>query len=419
MFSRVKTTYREFPLEFWILVAANFIDKVGGTMIFPFFALYVTQKFNVGMTQAGILIAIFSLSGFVGSLLGGALADKFGRRNIVLFGLVFSALSSLMMGFVEALYVFYALAVFAGLLSNIADPARQAMVADLLPEEKRAEGFGVLRVASNLAWIVGPTVGGLLATRSYLLLFILDAVTSVITAVVVYKFLPETKPQETEAQSQESLLSTLAGYRTVFADRTFIVFILVSMLMLIPYLQIYNTLSVYLRDVHGVPARGYGILMSINAGIVVILQFWLTRKLKRFAPMLLMAFGTLLYMIGLTMYGFVSVYALFVVAMIIITFGEMIVLPEGQTLAANFAPADMRGRYLAIFGFSWTVAASIGPWAAGMIMDNSNPDWVWYASGVISAVAAAGFVGLYLTTKERFPSPDMAPQTDGGPGAEQ
>jgi MFS family permease len=405
MLTRIKSTYREFPREYWILVLANFIDSIGGTMIWPFFALYVTQKFDVGMTEAGILIAIFSISGFIGSMFGGALADKFGRRSLVLFGLVFSALSSLAMGFVNQLYLFYILAVIVGLLSDIAWPARQAMIADLLPEKQRAEGFGVMRVARNLAWIIGPTIGGLLAARSYLILFILDAVTSVITAVIVYKLIPETKPEGTQEQAQESFLSTLSGYRVVFADKIYIAFIFVSMMMLMAYGQIYNTLSVYLRDVHGVPTQGYGVLMSLNATIVVILQFWFTRRLKRFAPMLLMAVGTILYMIGLTMYGVVAVYGLFVAAMVIITFGEMIIMPQGQTLAANFAPEDKRGRYLALFGLSWTIAGAVGPTAAGLIMDNNNPDWVWYAAGIISAIAAAGYYLLYLATKERLAQP--------------
>jgi MFS family permease len=267
-------------------------------------------------------------------------------------------------------------------------------------------------VARNLAWIIGPTIGGLLAARSYLILFILDAVTSVITAVIVYKLIPETKPESTQEQAQESFLATLSGYRVVFADKIYIAFIFVSMMMLMAYGQIYNTLSVYLRDVHGVPTQGYGILMSLNATIVVILQFWFTRRLKRFAPMLLMAVGTILYMIGLTMYGIVAVYALFVAAMVIITFGEMIIMPQGQTLAANFAPEDKRGRYLALFGLSWTIAGAVGPTAAGLIMDNYNPDWVWYAAGIISAIAAAGYYLLYLATKERLAQPTQELEPD-------
>jgi MFS family permease len=402
MLVRIKATYQEFPLQFWVLVAANFIDRVGSTLIFPFFALYVTEHFNVGMTQAGILLAIFSVSGFIGSMLGGALTDKFGRRGMVLVGLVFSALSSLAMGFVNSLTVFYGLAVVVGLLSNIAAPARQAMVADILPEEQRSEGFGIMRVVTNLAWIIGPSVGGLLAARSYLLLFILDAIMSMVTAVIVYKLIPETKPVATEAQKQESFFTTMVGYREVLADKIYIGFLLVSMLMLVAYGQIYNTLSVYLRDVHAISTQRYGLLMSLNATAVVLLQIWVTRRIKQAPPMLMMALGSLLYMVGLTMYGFVANYSLFIMAMLIITLGEMVVMPVGQTLVANFAPEVMRGRYMAIYALAWTIPSAMGPWAAGLIMDNYNPNWVWYGAGIFSAVAIAGFYGLHVATKERF-----------------
>jgi MFS family permease len=184
---RVRATYREFPGKFWVLVGAGFIDRIGGTMLFPFFALYVTQRFAVGMTEAGLLLGTMSLAGLAGSTLGGALADKYGRRGLVLFGLVFSAFSAVCMGFVSDLAVFYPLAALVGLLGSIADPARAAMVADLLPQEQRAEGYGILRVSGNLAWMVGPSIGGLVAGQSFLWLFLLDCLTSSITALIVYK----------------------------------------------------------------------------------------------------------------------------------------------------------------------------------------------------------------------------------------
>ncbi|MEW5870547.1 MAG: MFS transporter [Chloroflexota bacterium] len=398
----IKKTFQEFPLKFWVLVAATFIDMIGGTLIFPFFALYVTQKFSVGMTQAGVLLATFSGFGLLGSMIGGALTDKFGRKGMVLFGLVFSALSSLAMGLVNQIAVFYPLAMFVGFLSNIAGPARQAMVADLLPEEKRTEGFGILRVSGNLAWIMGPTIGGFVASHSYLLLFILDAVASLITASIVLKLIPETRPMPKEGQQGESLLQTMLGYRVVLADRVYIAFLVVSILMLVVYNQMYNSLSVYLRDVHGIPTQGYGFLLSLDAAIVVLFQFWVTRRIKDWPPMLMMALGTAFYLVGFSMYGFVSTYALFVVAIILITIGEMIVVPVGQGLAANFAPADMRGRYMAFFGLSWSIPSMIGPWAAGLILDNYNPNWLWYAAGIVSFIAVMGFLWLYSITRERF-----------------
>ena len=102
------------------------------------------------------------------------------------------------------------------------------------------------------------------------------------------------------------------------------------------------------------------------------------------------------------MYGFVSTYTLFVTAILLITIGEMIVMPVGQALVARFAPEDMRGRYMAFFALSWTIPAAVGPWAAGLIMDNHDPNWVWYAAGIISAVAIAGFCALHLITRPRL-----------------
>ncbi len=401
MINRLESTYREYPSRFWVLTGATFIDRLGGTLVFPFFTLYVTQKFNVGMTQAGIVFALYAIAGFLGSLVGGALTDRFGRRLMVLFGLVASALSSIALGVVGNISLLYPLVLVVGLLSDMAGPARAAMVADLLPERQRSEGFGVLRVAGNLAWIAGPTLGGLLASRSYLYLFIGDAISSLITAVIVYRLIPETMPTKLAEAESETVRGTFGGYLRVLADRPYLAFLLISVIMNLVYIQLYSTLSVYLRDVHAIPARGYGALMSMNASLVVVAQFWLTRRTRNTPPMLLMAAGTALYLVGFTAFGLVSAYPLFIAAMLTITVGEMLVIPISQGVVALLSPVEMRGRYMGLFSLSNTIPAAIGPWAAGLIVDNLNPNLVWYVSGVLSAVAVAGFVGLHFSLGER------------------
>src|SRR5512143_2299988 len=111
MIERLNKIYHEFPRLFWVVVVVSFIDRIGGTLLFPFFALYITQKFNVGMTQAGILLGISSLFGMVGGAVGGALTDKFGRKQLILFGLVFSAVSTLTFGLITHLSMLYPLMV--------------------------------------------------------------------------------------------------------------------------------------------------------------------------------------------------------------------------------------------------------------------------------------------------------------------
>ena len=145
-------------------------------------------------------------------------------------------------------------------------------------------------------------------------------------------------------------------------------------------------------------------MLSLDAGTVVLFQFWVTRKVRRYAPMLMMAVGTAFYLVGFTMYGIVSTYIFFVAAILLITIGEMIVVPVGQALVARFAPEDMRGRYMAFYALAWTIPAAVGPWAAGLIMDNYDPNLVWYAAGIVSAIAVAGFYSLHLKTRSRFAS---------------
>ncbi|HRT91703.1 MAG TPA: MFS transporter, partial [Anaerolineaceae bacterium] len=399
-----KKIAQEFPRKFWSVVGVSFIDRVGGTMLFPFFALYITQKFHVGMTQAGVVLGLFSVFGLVGQMIGGALTDKFGRRKLIIFGLVFSAISTLAFGFINTFSALIPLAIGVGLLSDIAGPAHAAMIADILPENQRQEGFGILRVVGNLAWIFGPTIGGFVAGKSFLALFIIDAVISSLVALLFYLLIPETKPQNQPGEKPESLLVTFKGYFQVLRHGAFIAFMAAGMLMGLVYQQMYHSLSVYLRDNHGIDPKGYGFLLTASAIVVILFQFSMTRWIKKKPAFKMMALGTLFYMLGFSMFGFVGQYWLFVLAIMIITTGEMIVVPTSQALAVNFATEDMRGRYMGVFGITWMLPATIGPGAAGLILDHFNPNLLWYIGGVLCAISALAYYGLHLKigAQERF-----------------
>ena len=401
MFSRLQKIYEEFPHLFWVIVGVRFVDGIGGTLLFPFFALYITQKFNVGMTQAGILLGISSLFGLVGSMFGGALTDKFGRKQLILFGLIFSAISTLGFGLVNDLNILYPLVIVVGLLSSVSHPAHEAMIADILPEQKRQEGFGILRVVANFSWIIGPTIGGFLANINFFYLFVIDAIISCIVAVIIYRTVPETKPEPHAHEKSESFLQTVAGYRFVLRDTAFVSFIIANIIMLIVYQQMYGSLSVYLRDNHGINPQGYGFLMSTSAITVILFQFWLTRTIKHQPPFLMMAFGTIFYVIGFTLFGLVTTFILFALNIVIITIGEMIVVPTSQALVAGFAPEEMRGRYMAVSGLSWAIPSTIGPAAAGYILDNYNPNLLWYIGGVLCGLSVLAYYFLHLRLGHR------------------
>jgi MFS family permease len=407
LLQRTRKVYSEYPRAFWIYNIIVFIDRLGGFMLYPFFALYLTQKFDIGMSTVGLLFGIFSITGMIGSALGGAIADRMGRKTVIIFSLILSSLSALGMGFAPTLAIFIAVILLVGTLSSIGHPAHEAVVADLLPPEKRAEGYGIIRVVFNVAVIIAPPIAGLLIANSYLTLFIVDAVISLISAAIVLLALPETKPQAQTHAKPETMKQTFAGYGRVFRDTPFVAFIGVTVMMTLVYMNMNSTLGVYLRDQHGLPEARYGWLLSINAIIVVLCQFWVTRRLEKYKPMLMMAAGSLLYAVGFAMYGFVPTFALFIVAMIIITIGEMVVTPFQQSLVASFAPEHMRGRYMAVSGLSWSISFTVGPYFAGVLLDSSNPSLLWAFCGLVGILATLGFV--FLNKTYRAPATSVEP----------
>lgn len=399
---------KEFPRTFWTLMGATLIDQIGRFLLLPFFALYITDHFGVSMTQVGQLFLIWAVFGTIGGFVGGALADRFGRKSMIIFGLIFSAGTMLFIGSAQDVRLVFGLAALVGFLSDIGGPAQAAMVADILPEHRRTEGFGIWRVVVNIAAVIGPATGALLVLQfkdlpsPYFSLFVTDAITSLITAAIVFLVIPETKPEKRTGEEQETLAQTVLGYGRVLRDRVYMVFLLISILGVMVYAQLNTTMPVYLRDVAGIPPEGYGSLLSLNAALVVLLQFWITRRMKGYPPMILMAFGVFLYAVGFGMFGFGSTLAYFALATVILTFGEMISAPTGQALAARFAPEDMRGRYLAMFSFSWAFPFAFAPLLGGMIMDNFNPHWMWYAAGLVGLAGTVGYLILQITVGARM-----------------
>ncbi|HOJ01723.1 MAG TPA: MFS transporter [Anaerolineaceae bacterium] len=383
-----------------------FIDRLGGSLLYPFFSLYITQRFGVGMTEVGYIFMLHTSAMFFGNMLSGALTDKFGRKKMLLAGIILSGTSSLLMGFIPDYETFIIFTVITGLLTNIGGPAVNAMMADILPERQRAQGFSILRVAVNLSVSFGPAIGGLLAGYNFFYLFVADFVISMLTAGIVFLKVPETKPQSTPDPlvPEQNLLKTLGGYGLIGKDWFFMGILFLSLLTNLVYMQMSSSLSVFLRDMYSISSQKYGYILSLNAVMVVVMQFWVTRQISGYRPMLLMFFGNILYAIGFGMYGFVGTYPLFLLAMAIITIGEMISSPIMQSIIAHLAPQHMRGRYMAVFNLSYGTANAIGPLAAGIIMDNYDPNWVWYAGGIICTVSALGYLLMQKPAKKKLVS---------------
>jgi len=219
--------------------------------------------------------------------------------------------------------------------------------------------------------------------------------------VMVFRLIPETKPAAVVGTEPESTAQTFKGYLQVLRDGKFMAFTFVCLLTWLVYVNVNTTLGVFLRDKHGVSESGYGSLISINAAMVVLFQFPITRRLERHSPMLMMALGAFFIAFGLLLYGLVSTYWWFVIAMAILTVGEMVTIPIANAVVAHFSPEEMRGRYNFIYGNSWGISFAIGPYLAGLVMDHYDPNLLWYTCGVVGMIAVLGFLALQRTLQTK------------------
>jgi len=396
MLAAIKKTYHDFPQAFWTVMLGLFIDNIGSSLLFPFLTLYVTQKFGVSLIDIGWIQVVSTMVNVVGTSVGGALADKYGRKTIGLIGLFGSALITLPLGLTNRWEMFIAFKLLSSFMGNFAGPAFNALLADLLPSEKRSQGYATMRLLGILSAAIGPLLAGLLVSRSFLPLFIVDCILSVATGIFLFYKMPETQPEETKQISKQNLRETFLGYGVVLCDRVFVALVFLIVLTMMVYMNYNTTLSVYLNRFHGISAKQFGYLLTLNAAMVVVFQFSISRITAKFKQPVMMFLGTLLYAIGFGMIGLGTRYSFFILAFVIITIGEMISAPLYQSMAAEFAPVNMRGRYMAFLNISYSFAAASGPLIAGYGLETTHPQWVWYGGGILCMVAAFGFLGTKM-----------------------
>ncbi len=403
---RIGNIAAEYPRQFRILLGGTLVNSIGSGMVFPFLTLYLHERLALSMTAVGLVLLLWSASSLVGQLVGGSLTDQLGRKRLMAFSLGTSAIALAGLGLANSVWVASLVTVLDGVLSAMYQPATDAMVADLISTEKRSQAYGLVRIIRNLGIAIGPAIGGFLAARSYLLTFLISAAATLIFSVVVIAFMQETLPQR-RTMRRQTFEPVSRGILTVLQDSPFIVFCTAIALTTVAYSPMMTILPVYMNDQFGLSANYFGWVMTTNAGMVVLLQYSITRATERFPRLSVIAAGTILYGIGIGSVTLGREFGHFVVAMAIMTFGEMLLTPTATALAADMAPPDLRGRYMGMLGLAWNLGWGGGPLLGGLVTDRLAPWALWPIMGF-----AAASVALVYLVLGRFLPRNVPPTED-------
>lgn len=404
-------TLRRFPRPVWLLFLGTFINKFG-TFVIPFLALHLT-RLGYSARQAGLCVGAYGAGHVAASILGGHLADTIGRRPTIAAAMFGGAACMLALSQATSLPVILAVSFAVGLAGEFYKPASSALLADLVPEADRVTAYAAYRFSINAGWAIGPATAGLLARSSYLWLFVGDAATSVTFGLIALWFLPRSKPAASRSWdfAREALRSVAAAIRVAQSDRRFLRLVGASLAIGMVFLQMPTTLGLAVQAAGHDPAW-YGFILAINGAVVVLLELPLSTWTRQLPPTRAIAAGFTLIGLGMGSYAWAESVWQFAAGMVVFTLGEILSMPIAMAYAARLAPAEMRGRYLGLYGLTWAVSIALGP-ALGMTVFSWHSTLLW-----LGCAATGVFAGAWMALQpgERplgHPSPilERTPET--------
>jgi MFS family permease len=395
---------KEYPTQFRLMFFGMLISAIGSSMIWPFLMIFVSGRLNIALTQATSLFTINASAGIIAALVAGPVIDRFGRKWVMVVSLVGNGMVYFFMGSAHTYVHFAILMTFSGAFNPLYRVGADAMLADLIPAEKRADGYALMRLSNNAGIAIGPMLGGFLSTLSYTITFVCAGVGMMIYSFLLAFFAYETLPKSAETSSVAGHL--LGGYQKVMRDSQFLYFVVAFILAQMCSVMIWTLMPVYANTNFNVPESQIGFIPTTNALMVVFFQVLVTSFTKKYKPIPVMMLGTLFYTLAVGSVSFGQSFIGFWICIIIMTVGELILMPTASTYVAAIAPVDMRGRYMSISGLTWSAALGIGPIIGGFLNDQIAPVAIWYGGFTIGILSLLGF--YLLSRKQVIVQPAVA-----------
>jgi len=401
MLSRIRQTATGYPRQFWFLFWGALISAAGGSMVRPFMTIYMRQRLGVSLTTITLLLTLNSAFSLAATAIAGPVVDRFGRKGVMVLSLATGAATMVAMSIAGTLPLWVVLMAVSGAFGPLYRVGSNAMVADLIEPERRAGAYALLRMIANLGIAIGPSVGGFVTAVSYAMAFYIAAGSGALFTLLILFFVTETMPRGREAAKQAQ---RHGGYGPVLRDRPFLAFCSIYTLAGMAYALMMVLLPVYAKENFGLPENRYGFIMATNATMVVLFQYTITRISERYPHLPVLAIGSLFYALGVGSVAWGWNFPTFLTSMVILTIGEMIMIPTSTALTANLAPPDMRGRYMSVYGLTWGIGFGVGPVIGGLLNDRLAPVAIWYGGLIMGLVAALGFALLTRASRMQVKS---------------
>ncbi|MEU5906506.1 MFS transporter [Micromonospora sp. NPDC047467] len=373
------------PTTFWYLWAGTLINRLG-SFVLVFLAIYLTQERGFSASQAGLVLGLWGVGGAVGTTAGGTLADRWGRRPTLLTAHVGAAVMMVALGLARDLWAVALGALLLGMFAEAARPAFGAMMIDVVPAKDRLRAFSLNYWAINLGFACAAILAGLAAQANYLLLFVVDAGTMLVTALIIFVRVPETRHG---GATVAAVTAPRGALRTILSDRVFLGFVALNLFAALVFLQHISMLPIAMGE-SGLSPATYGSVIALNGVLIVVGQLFVPRLIRGRSRSHVLALAAVVMGVGFGLTAFAGTAWFYGLTVLIWTVGEMLNSPSNSTLIAELSPAELRGRYQGVFSLSWQIAGAGAPILGGLVREHAGNASLWFgcaALGVLTAVA--------------------------------
>jgi len=371
----------------WLLSLVMLVNR-SGTMVLPFMTIYLTG-IGFSLFKAGVVVGMFGAGAIAGGYIGGKLTDKIGFYKIQLITLVGGGLLFILLGQIKSYPLICLFTFILSLVNESFRPANNTAIALYSKPENRTRSYSLNRLAINLGWALGGTLGGIIASFNYHLLFWIDGLTNIVAALMLYYLL---KPADQVAREQ--IPGELLPHKTSpLKDKKFKIFIGLAILYALCFYQLYSTIPVYYKDIYHMSEFYIGILMGLNGLIIVIVEMVLIFHLEsKNRAMHFISHGLLLTAVSFLVYIFLPfpmITAL--LSVVLVTMGEILAMPFMNNYWTGRASSLNRGQYAGYYTMAWSLAQVLGPTGGTWIAGHWGFNSLWWISALICLIAAILF----------------------------
>jgi MFS family permease len=413
---------KNLPREIWILCAATLVNRAG-TMVLPFLVLYLTRTLAISPARATLSLTVYGLAALITNPIAGGLTDRIGPVAVMKGSLFLSGLVLFLFPLAHSFPAILAITLVFAILNESVRPPSLSIISDMVAPPQRKAAFALSRLAINLGMSIGPAIGGILAVFSFRWLFFVDGATSILAGVVLalapWPHKGHIEPYEPEREDPTELSREIeadgvellppahpAADLRAFRNRRMLYFLAALIPAQLVFFQLTSTVPLFLVRNLRLPESLYGSVFTLNTLLIVAIEVPLNTAMAHWPHRRALTLGALLYAVGFGAFGVVTSPAGIFAAVVVWTFGEMILLPASAAYAAEIAPPGRRGEYMGLYTMSFSISFALAGFLGANLLQRSGPHALWgavFASGCFAALLMSRIGSRQATQRGESP----------------